>query len=267
MNRRGLLIALLVAVIVGAVFGFYPQLDLAISRYFFNETAKDLTIGHRAWVAILRDAARFTEALLVAPAVIAIALKLLWPTRRMLISGRAAIFMVTTLALAPGIAANVLLKDMWGRPRPIDVTVFNGADQFVPWWDPRGTCPKNCSFVSGEASAGFWTLAPASLAPPAWRPLAYAGALGFGAMMGTIRMAGGGHFFSDTAFAGVVTFLIVWLVHGLIYRWPATRWTDEGVELAFERIAGPPHRALMRLFGRGPAPPPLDRPDTPQGRA
>ncbi len=266
MNRRGLWIALLVAAIVGVVFGLYPQLDLAISRFFFNETAKDFTMGHPRWVAILRDGARTIEALLVAPAVIAIVLKLLWPPRRMLISGRAAIFLVTTLALAPGVAANVILKDNWGRPRPIDVTVFNGADPFVPWWDPRGVCPKNCSFVSGEASAGFWTLAPASFAPPAWRPLAYAGALGFGAMMGTIRMAGGGHFFSDTVFAGVVTFLIVWLMHGLIYRWPATRWTDAGVERAFERIAGPPHRVLVRLFTRRPSPP-LDRPDTPQGRA
>jgi membrane-associated PAP2 superfamily phosphatase len=259
MNRAGLLIAFTVAVVVGVVFGLFPQLDLAISGWFFNEAQKDFTMGHPRWVAILRDAARFTEALLVAPAVIAIVLKLLWPGRRMLIPGRAAIFLAVTLALAPGVAANVILKDMWGRPRPIDVTVFNGADTFVPWWDPRGACPKNCSFVSGEASAGFWTLAPASLAPPAWRPLAYAGALGFGAMMGTVRMAGGGHFFSDTAFAGVITFLIVWLMHGLIYRWPATRWTDEGVERVFERIAGPPHRALMRLFGR--------RPGTPQGRA
>ena len=37
------------------------------------------------------------------------------------------------------------------------------------WWDPRGTCPDNCSFVSGDVSGGFWTMAPAALAPPAWR--------------------------------------------------------------------------------------------------
>ena len=46
MNRRGLWIALLVAAIVGIVFGLYPQLDLAISRFFFNEAAKDFTYNN-----------------------------------------------------------------------------------------------------------------------------------------------------------------------------------------------------------------------------
>lgn len=253
MNRTGLMIALGVAVVVGVVFGLHPRLDLAISEFFFDKVHKDFTMGHPPGIAYARDGARTIEALLVAPAVVAILLKLLRPRRRMLIPGRAAIFLVTTLALAPGIVANVILKDMWGRPRPIDVTVFNGADPFVPWWDPRGVCPKNCSFVSGEASAAFWTLAPAALAPAPWRRLAYAGALAFGATMGLVRMAGGGHFFSDTAFAGVFTFLIVWTVHGLIFRWRATRWSDAGVERAFERIAGPPHEAVMRLLGRRPA--------------
>jgi lipid A 4'-phosphatase len=250
MNRTGLVIALGIAVVVGIVFGLWPQLDLAISGYFFNWTARDFTIGHRASIAHARDVARTIEALLVAPAVIAIAVKLFWPPRRMLIPGRAAIFLVTTLALAPGIAANVILKDTWGRPRPIDVTVFNGADPFVPWWDPRGVCPKNCSFVSGEASGAFWTLAPASLAPAPWRPLAYAGAVAFGATMGLVRLMGGGHFFSDTVFAAVITFLIVWTMHGLIYRWPRTRWTDAGVERVFERLTGPVHAWVMRMLGR-----------------
>src|SRR5688572_23371352 len=103
MNRTGLLIALGIAVVVGVVFGLWPQLDLAISGYFFNWTAQDFTIGHRASIAHARDVARTIEAPLVAPAAIAIAVKLFWPPRRMLIPGRAAIFLVTTLALAPGI--------------------------------------------------------------------------------------------------------------------------------------------------------------------
>ncbi|MEI9804295.1 MAG: hypothetical protein WDN48_07260 [Pseudolabrys sp.] len=64
------------------------------------------------------------------------------------------------MALGPGLAVNVLLKDHWGRPRPIDVTQFGGMDKFVPWWDPRGACPNNCSFVSGDVAGAFWTIAP-----------------------------------------------------------------------------------------------------------
>ncbi len=36
----------------------------------------------------------------------------------------------------------------------------------MPWYDDRGECKKNCSFVSGEASTGFWMVAPASVLPP-----------------------------------------------------------------------------------------------------
>jgi lipid A 4'-phosphatase len=131
------------------------------------------------------------------------------------------------------------------------VQEFYGPDQFVAWWDPRGACEKNCSFVAGEGAGGFWALAPAALAPPAWRPLAYGAALLFGAAAGGLRISGGAHFFSDVAFSGIFTFLIVWLMHGLIYRWAATRITDEQVEAAIERVALPPHLLLMRLLGRG----------------
>jgi hypothetical protein len=59
----------------------------------------------------------------------------------------------------------------------------------------------------------------------------------------------GGHFVSDTIFAGVFTFLIIWIVHGLIYRWPRTRLTDAEVEGAIERIAMPGYKLIAGLFG------------------
>ena len=82
------------------------------------------------------------------------------------------------------------------------MTEFGGVEQFRPWWDPRGNCPKNCSFVAGEPSSAFWTLAPAVLLPLPWRAIATAAALGFGAAVGLPRMTAGAHFFSDVVFAG-----------------------------------------------------------------
>ena len=52
------------------------------------------------------------------------------------------------------------------------------------------------------------------------------GAIAFGLAAGGLRISGGAHFFSDVMFSGVFTFLIIWLMHGLIYRWPRTRTTD-----------------------------------------
>ena len=178
----------------------------------------------------VRDAATLLITFLVAPAVFAIVGKLIMPRRRMLIPGRAALFLSVSLAVGPFLLANVILKDHWARMRPADMVQFGGAEKLTAWWDPTGPCPDNCSFIAGEPSAAFWTFAPASFAPPQWRPLAYAGVLIFGAAMGVLRMAGGAHFFSDVVFAGVCMFLVVWTLHGLIYRWRPTRLTDEAAE-------------------------------------
>jgi membrane-associated PAP2 superfamily phosphatase len=250
MNRTGLLIALAVAAVVGLVFAIDPKLDLAIAAPWFDPQHLGFWARIDPRFLFLRDFNTYAVTAIVAPAVLAVAWKLIQPRRRMPIPGRAALLMIATLALGPGLVTNVILKDTWGRPRPIDVTEFEGESHFVPWWDPRGDCDKNCSFVAGEPSGAFWTLAPAALAPPQWRALAYAGALAFGAVIGFGRIAAGGHFFSDVVFSGVFTFLVIWIAHGLIYRWRATRTADEQVEGAIERFALPGYTALERLLAR-----------------
>jgi lipid A 4'-phosphatase len=154
------------------------------------------------------------------------------------------VFLLVTMIMAAGILTNLTFKSHWGRPRPVTVTEFNGPQPFVAWWDPRGGCGHNCSFFSGEGATAFWTYAPAALTPPAWRPLAYAAATLFGVVTSVLRMAFGGHFFTDVAVAGLVTFLVIWLAHGYIYRWRQTRLTDAGIDATMTRWA-------MRFRKRG----------------
>jgi lipid A 4'-phosphatase len=245
MNGIGLAVALAVATVVGVVFGLYPQLDLDLSALFFDLNTHAWKADGELWVAQARDAARILITLIAAPAFLAVAGKLLLPRLRMLIPARAALFLLMSLALGPGILANTILKDHWGRYRPMYLTQFGGTDQpFTPWWDPRGTCTGNCSFIAGEPSGAFWTLAPAAFAPPQWRPIAYAAALAFGGAIGILRMAGGGHFFTDVVFAGVFMFLLIWVLHALIHRWRPTRLTDKVVE----RPLAWPAEALGRAF-------------------
>jgi lipid A 4'-phosphatase len=249
MNRTGLLVALAVAVAVGGLCAAYPRLDLDLAALLFDPATHSFLLSGRAWVPYARDAASFLIALLVAPAVCAVVGKVVAPRRPMLIPGRAALFLIVSLVLGPFLLANVILKDHWARMRPTDVVVFAGVGRFTPWWDPRGPCPDNCSFIAGEPSGAFWTLAPAALAPPQWRPLAYAAAIAFGVAVGWLRMAAGAHFFSDVVFAGVLMFLVVWTVHGLIFRWRRTRLTDAAVERPLER-AGTGMAAVLAAFVR-----------------
>lgn len=237
MNRTGLYITLGIAAVVGLVFGLWPELDLKLAGLFYEPPPRGFWRSYAPLYLRLRDASTWIIALVAIPAFAALAIKLVQPRRPLLIPGRAMLLMMITLALAPGVIANLILKEHWDRPRPIDVTEFGGSEHFRPWWDPRGDCEKNCSFVAGEPSGAFWTLAPALLLPPPWRAVAVAASLTFGAAVGLQRMGAGAHFFTDVVFAGVFAFLTIWLTHGWLYRWRRTRITDEDVERVVERIS------------------------------
>ena len=86
MNRTGLLIALAIAVVVGIVFALYAELDLTLSGVFYDAAT-------RRWHVLdwpggrLRHLAGWLIALVVAPAVIALLVKLVLPRRPMLAAG------------------------------------------------------------------------------------------------------------------------------------------------------------------------------------
>jgi membrane-associated PAP2 superfamily phosphatase len=258
MNRAGLIIALGLALVIGVAFGIHPEYDLRLAALFYDPATKTFPLKSDALASFARNAAMWVAWGFAVPAIIALVVKMFRPDRPLMMSGRAVAFLLITMLLSAGILTNLTFKSYWGRPRPVMVTEFNGPWKFMPWWDPRGECGRNCSFFSGEGATAFWTLAPAALTPPVWRPLAYAGAITFGAVTSVLRMAFGGHFFTDVATAGLVAFLVVWLVHGYIYRWPSTRKSDAEIDAALTRFAWPGYRARQRWRGRdvGPAPAP-----------
>lgn len=250
MNRTGLAIALAVAVGVGVVFAVYPRLDLDLAALFFDPKTRSFAGQSDLWAIDARSIAEWVITAIAALGFASLAGKLILPRRRMPMRGRAAALLLVSLALGPGILANVVLKNHWGRARPVDVTQFGGKERFTPWWDPRGPCPLNCSFIAGEPSGAFWTLVPAAVTPPQWRLLAYGAALVFGGGVGVLRMSAGGHFFTDVAFAAVLMFLLGWTLHGLIYRWRATRLSDDTIERPLAEAGEALGRLLATLARR-----------------
>ncbi|WP_316238587.1 phosphatase PAP2 family protein [Bradyrhizobium sp. SZCCHNR1015] len=250
MNRTGLFIALSLALVIGVLFGVYPELDLKLAALFYDSHTRSFPVKLDGYAAFARDAAMWVAWGIALPSIVALVVKLIRPDRPLLVKGRTMAFLLLTLSLSAGVLTNFTFKSYWGRPRPVVVTEFGGDMQFVPWWDPRGGCGRNCSFFSGEGATAFWTLAPAALTPPAIRPVAYGAAVLFGIATSVLRMAFGGHFFTDIAAAGLVTFIVIWLLHGYIYRWPSTRLTDAGIDAALTRFAWPGFRLMRRLFGR-----------------
>jgi membrane-associated PAP2 superfamily phosphatase len=215
-SRSGFFVTLALLVIVAGVFALWPDLDLAVSRALYIDGEGFIGRGP-VWAG-----ARLFFRML--PFVILAAFAALYVCRwRGLAvpyapSGRALVYLAATLAIGPGLIVNLGLKDHAHRPRPTQTRDFGGPYEFRPWDRLDGGCKKNCSFVSGEASQGFWMLAPASLAPPPLAPLAIGAALIIGAAASFVRVAQGGHYLSDVLLAGLLTILLVQVAYRLTFR-------------------------------------------------
>src|ERR1700748_1500433 len=155
MNRTGLFIALALAVVIELLFGIYPELDLKLAALFYDPATQSFPLKLDTAAMIARDAAMWIAWGLALPAVVALVAKLIRPDRPLMMSGRAVVFLLVTLTLSAGVLTNFSFKAFWGRPRPVMVAQFDGPQQFVPWWDHRGACQKNCSFFSGEGATAL----------------------------------------------------------------------------------------------------------------
>jgi lipid A 4'-phosphatase len=212
---RGPAIYAVVLVASGALFYWLPQVDLFASGLFYDKL-HGFTLA--AWPPVheLTASIRWiTWAILLTALAGAIWLRFrgkpLWRFDR-----NALIFIVAALAIGPGILANTVLKDHWGRARPYQVEAFGGTRQFTPAPLPANQCDHNCSFVSGHAALGF-SLVMFAFLLPAGRPrtVGMAAALAFGTLVGLARIASGHHFLSDVVDAGLLVVGTTWLLH----RW------------------------------------------------
>ena len=131
------------------------------------------------------------------------------------------LFLAACLVIGPGVVGNAILKDNWGRARPVHLTEFGGNKTYSPPLIPSNQCEKNCSFVAGEASMAYATFfAAAFLFAGMGTRLICAGILA-GLFSGAVRMSQGAHFLSDVVFAGVVmaaTVAAIYLLFDLIAR-------------------------------------------------
>lgn len=243
------LLALAAGFVTALLFAMFPNSDLAITERFWNASHTSFSLAAEPTAHIARLFGNIIPWLFAGPAFGAIILKLLFPAAPMLMRARAAVFLTLTMLVGPGLVVNGLLKEHWGRPRPVSLENFGGKAAFIPWYSLEGSCMDNCSFVSGEGALGFWTIAPASLVPPPWRAPALIAATAFGTMAGGFRIAVGKHFFTDVVFSAVLTILIIGLAHWLILARPGA--PDDARVEAFIGRRGRDLRALGRRLWRG----------------
>ncbi|MCX8086663.1 MAG: phosphatase PAP2 family protein [Rhodocyclaceae bacterium] len=198
------------------LFWLAPGLDIAVSSFFYRP-GEGFFLRDSRW-------ARFFY--VVSPPFvwswvgIAAGLALLSLAPRFARLRRPALFVIATILLGPGLIVS-LFKDHWGRARPVEIVEFGGTARFTPAWVPSDQCRENCSFVGGHAAGAFSLMALAWAMPRQRRFWLLAGMF-WGAHMGLVRIAQGGHFLSDIVFAG----FIVYFTAALLARWVFYRPAD-----------------------------------------
>jgi lipid A 4'-phosphatase len=222
-----------------AIFLFAPEVDLATSGLFYAPERGFLLASWPPIALLFRSVPWIVWGTLILVAAGAASLFLLgrplWRLDR-----KALVFLAVSMIAGPGLLANILLKEHWGRARPVQIEAFGGAHRFTPAPLPAAECDRNCAFVSGHAALGFSFVSFAFLLPhgPS-RRRGIAAALAFGTLVGLGRIAQGAHFLSDVVYAG----LLVYGTTALLHWWIVDR----------DGLAAPPLCRFYRLISRDAA--------------
>ena len=201
---------------LGVLFIVFPSADLWFTGLFYDG-ARGFYLSGAWWVLLFYY--------LIPPLTTCVVLGLLGLLAHNLIRKRAlgplntrvVLYLLTALALGPGLVVHTVFKDHWGRARPRDVIEFGGDKTFTPAFIISDQCDRNCSFVAGHPSMGFYFLAFAFLARRR-RYRVYLAAGGFGGLVGLGRIAQGAHFLSDVIFSGLFVFVVAYALYYYVFR-------------------------------------------------
>jgi len=211
-----------------AIFNRFPGIDLAVAGWFFTDwpcpenhpgtvCGGFLAMNEPRLMAIREVLHYLPVSVAVALLVVAIPAAFAGKASYRLFS-RGAMTAVAAMFISPLLIVNVFLKEFAGRPRPVNTDLFGGDLPFVEAGRFTDYCASNCSFVSGEASTGFWLLCLVPLFPARYRPLAWVITLSLAVTTSGLRIAFGGHYLSDVVLGAAIT-LTVFSVLAALARW------------------------------------------------
>lgn len=200
--------ACIALIVFSATFMLFPAIDLAVSGLFYTP-GSGFALTENEGLLALRSVSGAVTAGMAVIAVLMLFSRAVLPRRFGMIRPSHGVFLLSTLAVGPGIAVNGVLKNYWGRARPLQTLDFGGDWPFTPAWAEVDHCSSNCSFVSGEASAAFWLVALAFIMPRPLRLPTLVAALTFATAASINRIAFGAHYLSDVVIAWAITLVVV----------------------------------------------------------
>lgn len=212
-------IAALMGLLITAL---WPQTDLWISGLFYTQAEK-FFFSQNTLSLFIHGMATTGAWIFTALCLVIMAGCFLFKKSFCFLSAKKWLLIVAAILLGPGLVANEILKDHWGRARPSQIIDFGGTKNFTPFYQPATQCHKNCSFIGGDASFGFSLTAFAFVAAGAWRRRLWWMGLGAGAIFGINRIMMGGHFLSDTLAAALIIIFINAALYATLFGKDALR--------------------------------------------
>ncbi|MBW7861802.1 MAG: phosphatase PAP2 family protein [Rhodocyclaceae bacterium] len=205
------------SVAAAALFLLWPELDLIVSGWFFENGEFHLR-KHPVVDFVYSYGELPVRFVGLGAGAVALGLFLAKRTHLGRLSRRALLYVFLAAVIAPGLVVNGVFKEHFGRARPVHVQEFGGDRQFTPPLVITDQCERNCSFVSSHAACGFYFLALGFLFNGWTRRAWFAAGLGAGAVLGVGRILQGGHFLSDILFAAIFVYASAALLHYLMFR-------------------------------------------------
>lgn len=216
MSRISLLIFTVCIVLVLLAFVVWPEMDLYVSGLFAQEGRGFYLHDNPFFNGMTKFVfyfARFLFVVFILGGILAFVRK----PPLLGLAGKDWVFLLMCLLIGPGLMANVVFKDHWGRARPKTVEFFGGTQTFTPAGVISDACNRNCSFVSGDAAFGFFLPSFAYVVAPRRRKQVFWTAMGLGSAFATARIILGAHFLSDVLYALVLVMSVSAALHALLY--------------------------------------------------
>ncbi len=200
-------------ILLAIIFVAFPQIDLTVSGWFYDPVSQTWAGDHSAVAESIYGLFRYLPFFLV-PVLLFTVIFTFVPGMIEKSRRRAWVFLLVTLLAGPGILVHNVVKEGFDRARPKNVEQFDGSKTFTPAFAISTHCTKGCnSFVSGHSAMGFWFMTLGWLfGSYRW----FAVGIVLGGVLSVTRMVQGGHFLSDTLFAGYLCYftfrLLAWIV-------------------------------------------------------
>lgn len=205
------------SILAAFIFFLYPQLDIDASSIFFSDgifKAKKNPLVRFIYKGAPIAAAMFFIGLISTYIYITVKkVPLLFGK-----SKKEYTYLILAMIIGPLLLVNGILKETSGRARPRHVAEFGGTKQFSPAFVFTDQCDKNCSFVCGHASAGFYFVSLALLFKGRKKRIIFWSATAAGSIIGLIRIIMGGHFLSDVIFSFVFVYLSSLLLYYYMFN-------------------------------------------------